>query len=194
MVLSAPMIALALTLALSSSSGSLLAETQTNMRHARLIDSPLEFAGSTMLGARPIEMMSLPELEAALQDELDNRRSFAAPIILLSVGAAAIITASVLVYTFSAPLIIAAALLYVAGVGLLIAGTVVLITTIVRNAKSSQHVSRLENRINQLRSSPQPQYAPPPGGYEPPPPPPPMPQGSFLDLQTPSQQLVLAEF
>lgn len=194
------MIALALTVALSSSSGGLLAETQTNMRHARLIESPLEFAGSTALAARPVESMSLPELESALQEELDNRRSFAAPIILLSLGVAALITANVLLFipissAALLPVLIAVVVLYIAGIGLAIAGTAVLISTVVRNAKSSQHVRRLENRIDQLRAAPQ--YAPqplPPGGDMPPPPPPPMPQGTFLDLPKAEPQLVLATF
>ena len=83
------MLSLALTVALSSASGGLLTETDTTLRHARLIESPVSFAGSMALSARPIEAMSLPELEQARQEELDNRRSLVAPISLVNDARAA---------------------------------------------------------------------------------------------------------
>lgn len=194
------MIALALTLALSSSSGSLLAETDTNLRHARLIESPLEFAGSMTLGARPIENMTLPELEQARQEELDNRRSVVGPIVLIVVGGVAIITANVLfaVWPITNSAVILTGILVgvtvlIAGIVLAAVGVGLLIGAIVRNGKSSQHLRRIENRIDQLRASPQ--YAPTlvPGDQPPPPPPPPLPSGAFLDL-SPQQTFTLAAF
>lgn len=196
------MLSLALTVALSSASGGLLTETDTTLRHARLIESPVSFAGSMALGARPIENMSLPELEQARQEELDNRRSLVAPIVLIIVGGAAIITANILFAVW--PTTSAAVILtgLAVGVTVLIAGIVVaaigvgvLIGAIVRNAKSAKHLNRIENRIDELRASPQ--YAPQPQPGDappPPPPPPPMPTGAFLDLTPGSSQLTLATF
>lgn len=193
------MIALALTLALSSSSGSLLAETETNMRHARLIDSPAGYTGSLTLGAanRPIENMTLPELEQARLDELDNRRSLAAPITLMVIGGALIITASVLAVipvstSFLLAMVAIVVVGYIAGIVLAAVGVGILIGAIVRNGKSSQHLRRIENRIDQLRASPQ--YAPAPMPGDVPPPPPPMPPGAFLDLGNVQPAMTLATF
>lgn len=195
------MIALALTLALSSSSGSLLAETETNMRHARLIDSPAGYAGSMTLGAsgRPIENMTLPELEQARLDELDNRRGVGGPIAMIVIGGVAIITANVIFAVWPASSAAVALTGILVGVTVLIAGIVVaaigvgiLIGAIVRNGKSSQHLRRIENRIDQLRASPQ--YAPQPMPGDLPPPPPPMPPGAFLDLGNVQPAMTVATF
>lgn len=188
------MIALALSLALSSSSGSLLAETDTNMRHARLIESPVGYAGSVTLGAsnRPIENMTLPELEQARLDELDNRRGVGGPIAMIVIGGVAIVTANVLfaLATSWVTLVIGVTVL-IAGIVVAAIGVGVLIGAIVRNAKSGQHLRRIENRIDQLRASPQ--YAPQPMPGDVPPPPPPMPPGAFLDLSQPPS-MTLATF
>ncbi|MGV3619830.1 MAG: hypothetical protein ACO1OB_03375 [Archangium sp.] len=196
------MIALAMTIALSSSSGSLLAETETNMRHARLIESPAGYTGSVTLGAapnRPIENMTLAELEQARQEELDNRRGVGGPIAMIVIGGVAIITANVLFAVWPVTSAAVALTGILVGVTVLIAGIVVaaigvglLIGAIVRNAKSSQHLRRIENRIDQLRASPQ--YAPQPMPGDVPPPPPPMPPGAFLDLGNVQPAVTLAEF
>ena len=194
------MLSLALTVALSSASGGLLTETDTTLRHARLIESPVSFAGSMALGARPIEAMSLPELEQARQEELDNRRSLVAPIVLIVVGGAAVITANILWAVWPATTAASAlvgigigAAIFIAGIVVAAVGVGILISAIVRNAKSAKHLNRIENRIDELRASPQ--YAPQPQpGDAPPPPPPPMPTGAFLDLTPGSSQLTLATF
>lgn len=196
------MLSLALTVALSSASGGLLTETDTTLRHARLIESPVSFAGSMALGARPIEAMSLPELEQARQEELDNRRSLVAPIVLIVVGGAAVITANILWAVWPATTAASAlvgigigAAIFIAGIVVAAVGVGILISAIVRNAKSAKHLNRIENRIDELRASPQ--YAPQPQPGDappPPPPPPPMPTGAFLDLTPGSSQLTLATF
>ena len=196
------MLSLALTVALSSASGGLLTETDTTLRHARLIESPVSFAGSMALSARPIEAMSLPELEQARQEELDNRRSLVAPIVLIVVGGAAVITANILWAVWPATTAASAlvgigigAAIFIAGIVVAAVGVGILISAIVRNAKSAKHLNRIENRIDELRASPQ--YAPQPQPGDappPPPPPPPMPTGAFLDLTPGSSQLTLATF
>lgn len=196
------MLSLALTVALSSASGGLLTETDTTLRHARLIESPVSFAGSMALGARPIEAMSLPELEQARQEELDNRRSLVAPIVLIVVGGAAVITANILWAVWPATTAASAlvgigigAAIFIAGIVVAAVGVGILISAIVRNAKSAKHLNRIENRIDELRASPQ--YAPQPQPGDappPPPPPPPMPTSAFLELTPGSSQLTLATF
>lgn len=187
------MIALAMTLALSSSSGSLLAETDSNTRHARLIDSPAQYAGSMTLGARPIENMTLPELEQARLDELDNRRGVGGPIAMIVIGGVAIVTANVLfVLATSWVTLVIGVTVLIAGIVVAAIGVGMLIGAIVRNSKSSQHLRRIENRIDQLRASPG--YAPQPMPGDVPPPPPPMPPGAFLDLGNVQPAMTLATF
>lgn len=186
------MTVLALTVALMS--GGLLQERQPPPQMHLVDTATLEFVAGGLLRANAdLDSMSLQQLQAERSRIEDSRRSLVVPIVLLSIGAAAVITGSILVYTYNLALILVGAGLYVAGGVLIVVGAIVLISAIVSNAKSGTRLRRVEERINSFNAPPPPMGNPGQPGDVPPPPPPPMPAPAS-GWSVPQTDLVLAQF
>jgi hypothetical protein len=188
-----PMTALALTVALMS--GGLLQERQPPPQMHLVDTATLEFVAGGLLRANSdLDVMSLQQLQVERARLEDARRSLVAPIVLLAIGGAAFITASVLVYIVPVSslgaalgLVITGAVLYVAASVLVIVGTIVIISAIVNNAKNGSRLRRVEERISSFNTPP------PPMGGDVPPPPPPMPAPAS-GWSVPQTDFVLAQF
>lgn len=187
------MTVLALTVALMS--GGLLQERQPPPQMHLVDTQTLEFVAGGLLGATnaDLDVMSLQQLQAERQRLEDGRRGLVAPIVLLSVGAALVVTGSIFLYTNSLALVLVGAGMYVVGGVLVVVGTIMLIVALVNNGKTNSRLRRVDERI-QAFSAPPPPGMPPPGqGDAPPPPPPPMPPPAS-NWQVPQTDLLVAQF
>ncbi len=188
------MIALALTVALTSATGS-LSDINPAQRHARFIESPVEFAGSSMLGAaeRPYDLMSLPELEQERLKLEDSKHGLGGGIALVVLGPVTIITGAVLAVVgalSNITLIYVGYVLAIVGSLMTVAGIAMIIGFSIANGTINRKIRQVDTRIQMLRSAPPPGYQPPPPGYQPPPPPPP----SSQNLAPAVPSMTLAEF
>lgn len=176
--------ALALTVALMSSSGGLLSEHLP--RGVRLLESPTTAAG-TVLGAAPqldLEAMSRTELEMERLRLVDDRRSVAPGIIFLVSGGVTFLLGSTLLL---ADVLVAGAIITLIGAGAVVAGIILLVSAVSHNARNTASLRRIEQRIGTLEQTG------PGGGDAPPPPPPPPPAGVWRELPA-VPQLVVATF
>lgn len=188
------MIALALTVALTSSTGS-LSDLNPAQRHARFIESPVEFAGSTMLGAdKPYDLMSLPELQAERLRLEDSKHGLGGGIALVILGPVTIITGAVLAVVgalnLSLPLMYVGYVLAIVGSLMTVAGIALIVGFSIANGTIKRKIRQVDARITQLQSAPPPAYAPPPGNNMVPPPPPPATQNFAPALPS----MTVAEF
>jgi hypothetical protein len=189
------MTVLALTVALMS--GGLLQERQPPPQMHLVDTATLEFVAGGLLRANAdLDSMSFQQLQVERGRLEEARRSLVAPIVLLSIGGAALITANVLLFGIpvgslgaALGLVIVGGVLYVAAGVLLVVGTIVLISAIVNNARNGSRLRRVEERINSFNG---------PGGNpgqpgDVPPPPPPMPAPAS-GWSVPQTDFVLAQF
>ena len=198
------MLALALGV-LAASPGSFLSETPVARRHARFIESPVEFTGAMAVGqAMPYaQMTDLAQLQGARAEEESRRTSVGGFVVMAVVGGlAAFVAAPILVWaalfttglsggtTVLTPLVIAAITTFVVGAVIFGVGLGLLIAAILRNAKIGHNVRLIDRRMKELQKQ---QNAPPgyqqpyaPQPYMPAPQtpsaPPPPPQG-FLNVE-----------
>ena len=172
------MIALALTVALTSSTGS-LSDINPAQRHARFIESPVQFAGSTMLGAdKPYDLMSLQELQEERLRLQDSKHGLGGGIALVILGPVTIITGAVLAVVgvlSNLTLVYVGYVLAIVGSLMTVAGIALIVGFSVANGTINRKIRQVDARISQLQSAP-PAYAPPPGNNMAPPPPPPATQ------------------
>ncbi len=196
------MLALALTGVVAAAPGSFLAETPVAMRHARFIESPVEFAGAVAVGqAVPYaQMTDLAQLQGARAEEESRRTSVGGFVVMAVVGGlAAFVAAPILVYaalfttgltggtTVLTPLFIAAIVTFVVGAVVFGVGLGLMIAAILRNAKSGHNMRLIDRRMKELQKQQnapagyQQPYAPQP--YLPSPSAPPPPPQGFLTVE-----------
>ncbi len=182
------LVSLALSVALSSSSGGLLAGRLPV--GVRLLDAPTTAFG-VVLGASAerqlnLEAMSHGELEMERLRLIDSQPSVVPGIVVASAGLVAFIVGyAVLEITGGTVGTLAGALLLVGGLAALVTGGIMLLVAIIRGASTSARIRRVEQRINTLLQ--QPSGVPLEGDAPPPPPPPP---GVLRELPQPPQVLL----
>lgn len=178
----------AVVLVVSLMNGGLLAEREPSPQVHLVDSSALQFVASGVTSAArdAIETMSVPELQAEAARLRESTRSLVVPIVLLASGAALVITANVIwFFTYDLVGALVGSLIAITGGVLVVVGTIMLIASIVSNAKNSTRLTRVEERIDQLGR-------PVPGSDAPPPPPPPPPPSGLM--APPPPQLLLATF
>lgn len=179
------MMSLALSVAVLSSSGGLLAERLPS--GVRLLDSPTVAFG-TVLGAsagdekqRSLEAMTRGELEVERLRLLDAQPSYAPGLIVAGAGVAGIVVGGLLLGLTSRTLgSVAGIVTILGGVAALVTGGILLIITAVQGPAVASQLRRVEQRLNTLLQQ---QGDAPAGGDAPPPPPP--PPGAARDLLQP---------
>jgi hypothetical protein len=199
------MLALALTGVVAAAPGHFLSEMPAAMRHARFIESPVEFAGSLAVGqAVPFaQMTSIAELQAARAEEEARRGSVGGFVAMAIIGGlAAFVAAPILLYVgyFTSvvsgggalsALLIAGIVTFVVGAVIFGVGLGLMIATITRNAKVGHNIRVIDRRMRELQkqqnapSGYQQPYAPQPYVPETNTPlsaPPPPPQG-FMNVE-----------
>lgn len=183
------MMSLALSLALCTSSGGLLAEQLP--AGVRLLDSPTVAFG-TVLGAsagdekqRSLESMTRGELEVERLRLLDAQPSYAPGLIVAGAGVAGVIVGGLLLGLTSRAIgSVAGIVTILGGVAALVTGGILLIITAVQGPAITSQLRRVEQRLNTLLK----QQGESTGGDAPPPPPP--PPGALRDLLQPPQVLL----
>ena len=196
------MLALALTGVVAAAPGTFLSETPMAMRHARFIESPVEFAGALAVGqAVPFaQMTSIAELQAARAEEESRRGSVGGFVAMAIIGGlAAFIVAPILVYAGYFTGVLSGAgigALFIAGIVTFVVGAVVfgvglglMIATIARNAKVGHNMRVIDRRVRELQKQQnapagyQQPFAPQPYMPEQSPSAPPLPPQGFLNVE-----------
>lgn len=171
------MLSLALSVAVLSSQGGLLAEYQP--RHLRLIDAA-EVIGSSVAsqaGYAPVPMTP-DAIRAQIADLEENMPTLVMPIVFLSIGVGVGLTSSIIwsaVYIFDTAVYLLLGAGVVVGIVFTIIGVVTLINRIVGRARTQREINRLEAQLNQAgpgAPTGNDTYQPLPTSPAPPPPPP----------------------
>jgi hypothetical protein len=194
------MLSLALSLAVISSSGGLLADYHTT--NVRLLDAPVTEVGAPLIAqysnrppprgypqpyAQPQPTMSLENLKAEYARLEAERPSLTGPIVMLSIAGGLLITSSILWAVagsaYDGGTILALALIgtatFVGAVVFAIIGGVTLGVALGKRHRIDRDLRGIDAQIRSLEGG-----APLPSGPMPPPPPPPQSQGYNAPLPT----------